>query len=354
MNIRHALLAITVTLLSSCNPTGSYNLTVDAGDEYNGKEIIMISRNKLDTIGQATVNNGKAIFQDTITVPMLVQLVPLGSENPFAEAIIEPGDIQVTVEEGATIGLATGTPLNAILAEWIDARKQRNARVEAIDRNSDNAQQTMQEVFNEYKTWTDSLMQANIDNTIGASLFISRVYDLSIEALEDSLERHPILKTYNEITKQYLLKKNAAETVEGKPYKDFTINSVSLSSLMKPGRYTLIDFWASWCGPCRRAMPLLKELYGQYKDKGLEVLGVAVWDEPADSERAARQMQLPWPQIINAQKIPTDLYGIYGIPHLMLIAPDGTIATRGIEGDEMRKAIADAFTPAAPETATEQ
>ena len=223
MNIRHALLAITVTLLSSCNPTGSYNLTVDAGDEYNGKEIIMISRNKLDTIGQATVNNGKAIFQDTITVPMLVQLVPLGSENPFAEAIIEPGDIQVTVEEGATIGLATGTPLNAILAEWIDARKQRNARVEAIDRNSDNAQQTMQEVFNEYKTWTDSLMQANIDNTIGASLFISRVYDLSIEALEDSLERHPILKTYNEITKQYLLKKNAAETVEGKPYKDFKI-----------------------------------------------------------------------------------------------------------------------------------
>lgn len=79
-----------------------------------------------------------------------------------------------------------------------------------------------------------------------------------------------------------------------------------------------------------------------------------MWDEPADSERAARQMQLPWPQIINAQKIPTDLYGIYGIPHLMLIAPDGTIATRGIEGDEMRKAIADAFTPAAPETATEQ
>lgn len=135
---------------------------------------------------------------------------------------------------------------------------------------------------------------------------------------------------------------------------DINGSEVTLASACNGKKYILLDFWASWCGPCRRAMPLLKELYGQYKDKGLEVLGVAVWDEPADSERAARQMQLPWPQIINAQKIPTDLYGIYGIPHLMLIAPDGTIATRGIEGDEMRKAIADAFTPAAPETATEQ
>ena len=341
MNIRHALLAITITLLSSCNPTGSYNLTVDAGDEYNGKEIIMISRNKLDTIGQATVNNGKAIFRDTITVPMLVQLVPLGSENPFPEAIIEPGDIQVTVEEGATIGLATGTPLNAILAEWIDARKQRNARVEAIDRNSDNAQQTMQEVFNEYKIWTDSLMQANIDNTIGASLFISRVYDLSIEALEDSLERHPILKTYNEITKQYILKKNAAETVEGKPYKDFTINSVSLSSLMKPGRYTLIDFWASWCGPCRREMPVIKEILDQYGPKGLDVIGVAVLDKPEDTAKAIEELGISWPVMIDAQNIPTDLYGIMGVPSVILVGPDGIIVSRDRHGDELKAIIAE-------------
>lgn len=199
----------------------------------------------------------------------------------------------------------------------------------------------MQEVFNEYKTWTDSLMQANIDNTIGASLFISRVYDLSIEALEDSLERHPILKTYNEITKQYLLKKNAAETVEGKPYKDFTINSVSLSSLMKPGRYTLIDFWASWCGPCRREMPVIKEILDQYGPKGLDVIGVAVLDKPEDTAKAIEELGISWPVMIDAQNIPTDLYGIMGVPSVILVGPDGIIVSRDRHGDELKSIIAE-------------
>ena len=184
-------------------------------------------------------------------------------------------------------------------------------------------------------------MQANIDNTIGASLFISRVYDLSIEALEDSLERHPILKTYNEITKQYLLKKNAAETVEGKPYKDFTINSVSLSSLMKPGRYTLIDFWASWCGPCRREMPVIKEILDQYGPKGLDVIGVAVLDKPEDTAKAIEELGISWPVMIDAQNIPTDLYGIMGVPSVILVGPDGIIVSRDRHGDELKSIIAE-------------
>lgn len=343
MDFKSSLLPGILIFAAACSSDTRYTLTANLGDGYNGKEIIMISRNKLDTIGQVTVSQGKAIFRDTITVPMLVQLVPLGTEDPFAEAIIEPGDIQVTVEDGACIGMATGTPLNTILAEWIDARKQRNARVEAIDRNSENARQTMQEIFNEYNTWTDSLMQANIDNTIGASLFISRVYDLSIGALEDSLERHPILKTYNEITKQYILKKNAAETVEGKPYKDFTINSVSLSSLMKPGHYTLIDFWASWCGPCRREMPVIKEILDQYGPKGLDVIGVAVWDKTEDTAKAIEELGISWPVMIDAQNIPTDLYGIMGIPSVILVSPDGIIVSRDRRGDELKAVIAEAL-----------
>jgi hypothetical protein len=77
-------------------------------------------------------------------------------------------------------------------------------------------------------------------------------------------------------------------------------------------------------------------LLNEYGPQGLEVLGVAVWDEPQNTKRAIEQHQLPWPQILNAQTVPTDLYGIAGIPCILLIAPDGTIVSRDKQDDELR------------------
>lgn len=84
-----------------------------------------------------------------------------------------------------------------------------------------------------------------------------------------------------------------------------------------------------------RQLPVLKELYNRWHDKGLNVLGVAVWDEPADTERAIVSHELPWPCIIDAQSIPTDLYGIAGIPCIMLIGPDGVIISRDKQSEEL-------------------
>ncbi len=108
---------------------------------------------------------------------------------------------------------------------------------------------------------------------------------------------------------------------------------------MGKGKPVLVDFWASWCGPCIRETAVLKELLAEYGDKGLEVLGVAVWDKPEDTLAAIEQHQLPWQQIINAQTIPTDLYGIAGIPCIMLIAPDGTIVSRDLQDNALRQSV---------------
>lgn len=70
---------------------------------------------------------------------------------------------------------------------------------------------------------------------------------------------------------------------------------------------------------CIRQTVVLKDIYNKYKDKGLEVLGVAVWDEPDATLRAIEQHQLPWKSIIGAGTIPTDLYGITGIPCIILL-----------------------------------
>ena len=86
-----------------------------------------------------------------------------------------------------------------------------------------------------------------------------------------------------------------------------------LSDFAGKGKYTLVDFWASWCGPCRRQIPVIKSLKEKYGDR-LDVVGIAVWDEADDTRRAIEEEGITWPTVLNAGTVPTDLYGIMGIP----------------------------------------
>ena len=144
------------------------------------------------------------------------------------------------------------------------------------------------------------------------------------------------------IQQQEILKK----TAEGAMFTDFTIeqpdgSKVSLSDYVGKGKYVLVDFWASWCGPCRAEIPNIKELYDKYHSKGLDVFGVAVWDKVEDTQKAIKELGIVWPQIINAQQIPTELYGIQGIPHIILFAPDGTIVARDLREEAIKEKVAE-------------
>ena len=130
-------------------------------------------------------------------------------------------------------------------------------------------------------------------------------------------------------------------------FKDFAVEyegkTIRLSDYVGHGKYVLADFWASWCGPCRQEIPNLIALYEKYKDKNFQILGIAVQDKIEDSQKAINEMKIPYPQIINSQKIATDLYGINGIPEIILFAPDGTILARGLRGEEIEKKLAAIF-----------
>lgn len=141
-------------------------------------------------------------------------------------------------------------------------------------------------------------------------------------------------------------------TAEGKKFVDFTVEhvygydrsidpqplkkEVKFSDYVGKGTYVLVDFWSPWCGPCRAEVPNIQKVYQQYKDKGLEVLSLAVWERKPQFHtiETAADLGMDWLHINNCGTVPTDIYGVDGIPHLMLIGPDGTILKRGFHGLE--------------------
>ena len=105
------------------------------------------------------------------------------------------------------------------------------------------------------------------------------------------------------------------------------------------GNYTLVDFWASWCGPCKAEAPNVVAIYEKYRDKGLVVIGVLVNDKQEATEKAMRDLGIHYPQVLDPSMTLASRFGIEGIPYIILFAPDGSIVAEGLRGAQIEEAV---------------
>ena len=165
----------------------------------------------------------------------------------------------------------------------------------------------------------------------------SKVKDISYIESEDMMFSE-LFNIYNGLV----------NSTEGKSFVDFTVvqdpenpetSTVNFSDYVGKGKYVLVDFWASWCGPCKAEMPNLIKVYNTYHGDNFDMLSVAVMDNVENTVKTARELGIVWNQIVNAQDIPGKAYGFDAIPLIILFGPDGTILKRDLRGEQIGEAV---------------
>lgn len=319
-----------------------YTIRGTAPAAENGKTVYMTEYEQNQKVDSAVVKEGKFSFTRS---DKGIRRLNLG--RSYASIIAEPGTITVDIRNPKLVG---GTPLNDSLAVLID-RMQKHfeaqdklwadstlTQAEKIERGKARGEQYTAKVIASYK--------ANKDNAFGANA----LWDVSYEMPPE--QYLALYKEGGEAVRDFIPLKNIRkfkvallETATGKHFADFegtdsTGRTVKLSDYAGKGKYVLVDFWASWCGPCRAETPVIAKAYEKYKDRGLEVLGLFVWDKGKNLGKAVKDLNITWPQLIDSKDVVRDMYGVQGIPHIMLIGPDGTILARELRGERIELEIA--------------
>lgn len=350
MKLKNLILGVgAVGLLFSCSQEKTYRITPTSMEGIEiGDTLKLRNYATGESIDSLVVNDSTTfVFEGTLTESVPAALTQNGRR--VAAFVLEPGELKFDAAKKSI----TGTSLNDTDSKvmlFVDSlykniKEQTKALAELPEKEGmeklsalymkaqDLRDSTYQKVFRDNKT-----------NPLGYIYFVELVGGCeTVSEINEMLQGTPEWFKETKAVKSFISEaENREMTSVGKKFVDFEVTTsegktVKLSDYVGKGKYVLVDFWASWCGPCRREIPNLKVISQKHKD--LVVLGVAVWDKPEDTKVAVEQLEIKWDVIDNAQQEPAKLYGINGIPCIILFGPDGTILSRNLQGEELAAAV---------------
>lgn len=313
-----------------------YKVIVPVSDLADGEWVYMSDIDKRIYVDSARVADHTAVFKGDVDEPYMVSFS--AGDHRYGTLVLEQGTSTIN----QATGFGVGTMLNDRLKSVID-------ELTAVASAAQDGKSDRDSIIAKYVEIERNAISENSDNPIAYFLFLDlSSYIPDTEQLE-LVSAYPQLAEYDMVKHIATIAGNKRDTQPGCAMRDFEVSfdgsTTRLSDYVGKGKYVLVDFWASWCAPCMRELATLKQLYEQYSDKGLELLGVAVWDEPEASLSTISSKEIPWPCIIGGGEDVTDVYGINAIPCIILFGPDGTILSRDLQGDALRLMLEQEFKP---------
>ncbi|MGD9992524.1 MAG: redoxin domain-containing protein [Salinivirgaceae bacterium] len=349
------LIPLLLIALVSCSAPKTNEFQIHgkiAGKTPNKVYLQVYENGSMQVLDSSTFTKGEFRFTGSVDFPDNY-IIQLGQERNYINLFVENSKIKITAHiDSLDKAIITGSETQN---QWL-----------AYQKIKEPFENQLGEVYQLFKTETDATIKAELEqqydsidaaknqrvkewiSATGASVlapYIIRrelVYYLEMDELEELLNViSPELIQYKYTAELHERLETLRTLQPGKPAPEFTQNNpegepVNLSDFK--GNYLLIDFWASWCGPCRRANPTVVAMHNKYKSKGFTILGVSMDKDREKWLQAIEDDKLHWSQVsdLGGWTNPVGkLYGVNSIPHAILIDPEGNIVKRGVHPNEL-------------------
>lgn len=214
------------------------------------------------------------------------------------------------------------------------------------DEKRESVMEELMALFKETEPVETAFIKANLNSFVAWNMMVNRSVIDRPEEFKDILDMFPEkLRNSEEGMKLQERIGIAFRTAIGRQAPDFTQNNaegkpISLRSLR--GKYVLVDFWASWCGPCRAENPNVVKVYNTYKDKNFEILGVSLDEDRKAWLGAIEKDKLTWLHVSDLKGWQNEvaiLYNVEAVPQNWLVDPNGIIIAKNMKGEELREKL---------------
>lgn len=354
MTVVLCICVVSQTMAQNCHIEGRV-----AVPDMQGKKIAIMNMNTGKSLASTKIVDSTYSFDINVAEPFVALLkTDPQNNNPrsyyYLRIVGEPGNIYADLVTDSL----SGTPLNDRLYQYTKHVHYEVGVINAYYRQLSESVNTPDDVQSELNgkiekrkdelfSMIRSTYEQNKDNVVGAFALDDYLsyeepsYEEVLKMLEGAA---PVVTTYQNLQEKLVKMEKLSHTAPGKPFIDLDLvdyktgKPIKLSKVIK-GKVALIDFWASWCSPCRREIPNIAKIHEKYNGKDFVVVSLNVWDKPDGQAKAIKDLGMTWTQLTDSTRNATDVYGVDGIPQILLIGSDGVIIARDLRGEEIEVAV---------------